>query len=456
MATKKYLSLERLTEYDDLIKGKINEGDENVKSYVDIELAKKAAKSHEHDAENISIIMNNGLVDPSIVKNDLRATIELMNIALEEVSDNLDENINGLSGTILGMYGNDAFEDENGNIIPIRNIAADEANDALEKAKSYTDTEVAKKADATHTHDDRYYTESEIDTKLSSKSDTGHEHKAGDISVSMSHTGGYIEPGEKEDLQSIVQFLNIGLGSVSDSLDATAKQFGDALLGVYGDDALMDDNGKFTTIRSIANDEANTAFEEAKDYTDEKIANLLDNSTEAVDSIMELADAMKNNADAIDALQEIAGNKVDKSSFDAHTTTHAPSDAQANVIETIKVNGTALTPSSKSVNITVPTKASDIGAATDDHTHTVDSALSSSSTNPVENKVVNSAIVTLTSAIAANTDSITAHSTAISNLQTAIGEIQEITSAEIQALFSGTGLEIPPSEGDDVPDPVED
>ena len=34
---------------------------------------------------------------------------------------------------------------------------------------------------------------------------------------------------------------------------------------------------------------------------------------------------------------------------------HAPSSAQANVIETVKVNGTALTPSSKAVDITVPT-----------------------------------------------------------------------------------------------------
>ena len=34
---------------------------------------------------------------------------------------------------------------------------------------------------------------------------------------------------------------------------------------------------------------------------------------------------------------------------------HAPSNAQANVIETIKVNGTALTPSSKAVNITTTT-----------------------------------------------------------------------------------------------------
>ena len=48
---------------------------------------------------------------------------------------------------------------------------------------------------------------------------------------------------------------------------------------------------------------------------------------------------------------------------------HAPSNAQANVIETVKVNGSALTPSSKAVNISVPTKASDIGAAASSHTH---------------------------------------------------------------------------------------
>jgi len=59
--------------------------------------------------------------------------------------------------------------------------------------------------------------------------------------------------------------------------------------------------------------------------------------------------------------------------------THAPTNAQANVIESIKVNGTTQTISSKSVNITVPTKASDIGAAESSHgTH-----VSYSSTAPV-------------------------------------------------------------------------
>ena len=49
MAVKKYLSLERLTEYDGLIKQEIAEGDELVKSYVDTEVAKKANSSHTHD-----------------------------------------------------------------------------------------------------------------------------------------------------------------------------------------------------------------------------------------------------------------------------------------------------------------------------------------------------------------------------------------------------------------------
>ena len=53
-----------------------------------------------------------------------------------------------------------------------------------------------------------------------------------------------------------------------------------------------------------------------------------------------------------------------KSNYDkAYThsqSTHAPTNAQANVIESIKVNGTAQSVSSKAVNITVPTKVSDL------------------------------------------------------------------------------------------------
>ena len=44
-----------------------------------------------------------------------------------------------------------------------------------DKSHTHTKSEIT---DFDHTHDDRYYTESEIDTKLSGKSDTGHNHDA--------------------------------------------------------------------------------------------------------------------------------------------------------------------------------------------------------------------------------------------------------------------------------------
>lgn len=49
------------------------------------------------------------------------------------------------------------------------------------------------------------------------------------------------------------------------------------------------------------------------------VANLLENSTEAVDSIYELRDAMQDNADAISALETIAGSKASASDLTSHT-----------------------------------------------------------------------------------------------------------------------------------------
>ena len=65
-----------------------------------------------------------------------------------------------------------------------------------------------------------------------------------------------------------------------------------------------------------------------------------------------------------------------KSNYDkayTHSTSaHAPSNAQANVIESVKVNGTALSVSSKAVNVTVPTKTSEL---TNDSSFTTMSAV---------------------------------------------------------------------------------
>lgn len=105
---------------------------------------------------------------------------------------------------------------------------------------------------------------------------------------------------------------------------------------------------------------------------------------------------------------------------------HAPSNAQANVIESIKVNGTAQTITSKAVNITVPTAPSDIGAAASTHTHAI---------NDITN--LQTTLNNASSAISANTYSISAHSDRIAYIETIIGDgFEAISSSEISALFS--------------------
>lgn len=60
-----------------------------------------------------------------------------------------------------------------------------------------------------------------------------------------------------------------------------------------------------------------------------------------------------------------------KTAYDHSQSIHAPSNAQANVIETVQVNGTALTPSSKAVNVPVPTKVSELDNDLDFISHIV-------------------------------------------------------------------------------------
>lgn len=170
------------------------------------------------------------------------------------------------------------------------------------------------KSESSHTHDDRYYTESEIDTKISNVDNTS------DIDKPVS----------------------------------TAQQ------------SAID-----------------SAYANSNAYTDQKIADLINGAPTTLDTLGEIATAMQEHEDVMSALNDAIGTKANQGELDTHTgnntihitasertnwnsakthadSAHAPSTAQANVIETIKVNGTALTPSSKVINVTVPTKVSEL------------------------------------------------------------------------------------------------
>lgn len=99
-------------------------------------------------------------------------------------------------------------------------------------------------------------------------------------------------------------------------------------------------------------------------------ANVIPKATTSVDGLLSKTDKAHyddayskrhthSNKSVIDGITSTLVNNWNSAKTHADSA-HAPSDAQANVIETVKVNGTALTPSSKAVNVTVPTKVSQL------------------------------------------------------------------------------------------------
>lgn len=143
---------------------------------------------------------------------------------------------------------------------------------------------------------------------------------------------------------------------------------------------------------------------EQKNYTDTKIAELIGGAPETLDTLGALADAIQANEPIMDALNAAIGGKVDKVTGKGLSTndyTTADKEKLAGLVVnnaklTIQKNGTqvgtftANQGTDVTVNIAVPTKTSEL---TDDvgfgsASITVDSEMSETSTNPVQNKVI--------------------------------------------------------------------
>ena len=113
------------------------------KSDVNAELAKKANSSHTHTISNVTNLQTtlDGKVPTSRTVNGKALTSNIT-----------------LSASDVGA------------------ATSSHTHDDRYYTESEVDTKLSGKANSTHTHDDRYYTETEIDTKLANKSDTTHNH----------------------------------------------------------------------------------------------------------------------------------------------------------------------------------------------------------------------------------------------------------------------------------------
>lgn len=85
---------------------------------------------------------------------------------------------------------------------PVQNKVLNEEFDAVATAMNALEAAIDTKSNASHNHDSRYYTQSQIDTKLSDKSDSTHNHDA------------------KYDTKGSAAAVQTNLDEVSDTLDA--------------------------------------------------------------------------------------------------------------------------------------------------------------------------------------------------------------------------------------------
>lgn len=174
-------------------------------------------------------------------------------------------------------------------------------------------------------NDDGYSASNSIASTMRFKNGTGIElsitNKDSDADVTITNTG---VTGVKGDSESTYRTGNVNITKAN--------------IGLSNVDNTKDTNKPVSTAQQTAID---NALSESKDYTDEKVALLLNNSSAAVDSIMELATAMEENEEVVDALEQAIGNKADK------THSHAMSDitglqAKIDSLEGNKVDNSTL------------------------------------------------------------------------------------------------------------------
>lgn len=208
-------------------------------------------------------------------------------------------------------------------------VTSEELN-YMDGVTSNIQAQLNAKSNTSHTHDDRYYTESEIDSMLDKKADVNHSHTF-DESLSSTST-------------NAVQ-NKIVSSALSGKVPTTRTVNGKALSSNVVLSA--------SDVGADAEGSADMALTEAKTYADEKISALVNSAPETLDTIGELAAAMEDNQDAIVSLESIAASKANASDLSAHTgnatihitstertnwnaakahadTAHAPSNAEEN------------------------------------------------------------------------------------------------------------------------------
>ena len=229
--------------------------------------------------------------------------------------------------------------------------------------KTYLDTELANKSNIDHTHTtvnghtvesnvpadakftDTVYDDTEVKAEIAKKADiTSIPSKVSELTNDSNYqTAEQVNDTVTAEIAKVV-------ANAPEDLN-TLKEMSDWIAGHENDASAMNSaiSDNKTTITSLQNSKAD------KSEIPTTVAELTDSADYAKKSDLH----SHTNKTVLDGITSTKVSNWDSAKAHADSA-HAPSNAQANVIEIVKVNGTALTPSSKAVNVIIPTKVSEL------------------------------------------------------------------------------------------------
>ena len=165
----------------------------------------------------------------------------------------------------------------------IKSEIASGDSSTLSSAKSYADGLASGKSDTGHTHDDRYYTESEIDNKLSA------------VNTSITNI-----------TDGTIVVKNAEHATTADSADNA----------ISAEKAIQDASGNVIADTYETKADASAKLTEAKTYTDSSSTqvknDLLGGTSDTYNTLKKIGDFIDDHQDAIDSLEDVVANKADK------------------------------------------------------------------------------------------------------------------------------------------------
>lgn len=470
MATqKKYVSLEKLGLYDDKIKKVITDGDAavlasaqefatnlgsnydaagsaataeaNAKAYADgkdtaIAAAKKAGDDAAVAAKaaDDKAVAAQGEVDAletyvgTFTHDTAKSVVEYINAKTDGIatSGNLEAlagrvtAVEGDVATIKGDYLKKADKEELAGDIADVQAAVEAEADRADKAEKANAAAIKAIADD--------YLKAADKTELQNNINT--------VSGAVERLTNGVSAEEIDGVNDLIQYVKDHGTEVTGIKGDIAQNAAD-IAGVAG--RVTTAEGKITTLEgAVATKAEKTYVDEADEALGKKIAALEGKFTEGEGSVSDMisdaidVEAARVNGELAKKVDKVDGKGLStndltnelKGQYDAayaHSqAAHAPVDAQANIIESVKVNGTALTITGKAVDISVPTD---------------NAQLANGAGYLVAADIANKADKATTLAGYGITDAYTT-AQVDSAIATAIGQFVECSEEEINALFA--------------------